>query len=248
MTSAEPTRPPAEAPQRESLSVVVPAYNEEASLEGLVREILAVLQARFSEFEVVIVNDGSTDATGRIADELAGDRPEVKVAHHETNQGSGMAIRTGIGAAQCDLVMYVPADNQFDLDEISAYADAAGEADIVVGVRDSRSDYSRLRLLSSWTFIHLTNLLFGFRYRDVNWVHLWRRRIFDDIKPRARGVFLMEEILVQASELGLKTVEIDSVYRPRTAGEAKGSSVRAILLAVYEVFRCWFHLKLGKQC
>lgn len=238
--------PPADTTGQLSLTVVIPAYNEEAGLERITRDALEALRGAVPQFEVVIVDDGSSDATGGIADRLASENPEVKAAHHETNQGSGMAIRTGIANATCDLVMYVPADDQFDLTEVGAYASAARQADIVVGVRDSRSDYSWFRLLSSWAFLKLTNTLFGFHYRDVNWVHLWRRRIFDEIRPRSRGVPLMAEILVRAAQRGYTSVEIDSVYRPRAAGKAKGSSVRSIALAIYETFRLWFEVR-GKR-
>jgi glycosyltransferase involved in cell wall biosynthesis len=243
MSSLSPAQPTA-AVRKESLTVIIPAYNEEANLESIVRSALDVLTATAPGSEVIIVDDGSSDATGAIADRLASEVPSVRAVHHEANRGSGMAIRTGIAAARCDLVMYIPADGQFVLEEIGAYMDAASNADIVVGVRDSRSDYSWFRRLSSWTFLHLTNFLFRFHYRDVNWVHLWRRRIFDEIKPRSSGVFLMEEILVLAAREGCKSVEIGSVYRPRAAGKAKGASFRSVFVAVRETFRLWFDLHL----
>jgi len=238
---------PADTSERPSLTVVIPAYNEETGLERITREALEALQTAVPGSEIVIVDDGSSDATGSVADRLAGEFPEVKAVHHQTNQGSGMAIRSGIANATCDLVMYVPADDQFDLTEIGAYAQAAGEADIVVGVRDSRSDYSWFRLLSSWAFLKLTNTLFGFHYRDVNWVHLWRRRIFDEVELRSRGVPLMVEILVRATREGYTSVEIDSVYRPRASGKAKGSSIRSIALAIYEIFRLWFEVRVRRN-
>lgn len=235
--------PATETIVKHSLTVIVPAYNEETSLEKIVRETCEVVNASTEEFEILIVNDGSTDGTGEVAERLAVEIEEVQVAHHRLNQGSGMAIRTGIEQATCELVMYVPADNQFNLKEIGAFMEASSDADIVLGVRLERSDYSWFRLLSSWTFIRLTNFLFEFNYRDVNWVHLWRRKIFEEIRPRSKGVFLLEEILVLTARNGFNVVEIDSEYQPRIAGKPKGCTIRSILVAIYEILRLWFDLK-----
>lgn len=231
---------------KRSLTVIVPAYNEEASLEKIVRDTLRVVEQDTDEFEIVIVDDGSTDETREVAQRICEEHDTVRLAGHDHNQGSGMAIRTGIAQARCDMIIYVPADDQFNILEIGAFLDAAETADIVIGVRLERSDYSWFRLLSSKTFIRLTNFLFNFQYRDVNWVHLWKRHVFDRVRPRSEGVFLLEEVLVRADAAGLTVNEVDSEYQPRIAGKPKGCRISAILITIYEMLCLWWELRWSK--
>lgn len=230
-----------------SLTVVIPAYNEEGSLEKIVLDTLQTVRRSVESFEVIIVDDGSTDGTGEIARRLARNYPRVRAVSHERNLGSGEAIKTGIKHATCDYVIYIPADNQFNIKELDAFVALTEKADIVMGVRLERSDYSWFRLLSSRVFIALANFLFGFRYKDVNWVHLWRREAFEKIKPRSKGVFLLEEILVRADIHGYSVAEIDSGYQPRIAGKPKGCSLRAILTAIYEMAQLWLEVRLHRR-
>lgn len=230
------------------LSVVIPAYNEAECLESVVRAVLEAARAQGIACELLLVDDGSTDGTGRIARELERALPGVRALAHGSNQGSGQAIRTGIAAARAPLVTYVPADGQFDLAELSRYVAAArAGADVVVGARIARSDYTWFRLLSSRVYLALTNALFRERFRDVNWVHLWRRSLFDELVPRSRGVYFLDEVLVRARRAGRSIVEIRSRYLPRRAGSAKGSRPRTILLTLVELLRCWWELRMSPR-
>lgn len=229
----------------ERLTVVVPAYNEAGSLEAVVGQIASLAPADPGEDEIVVVDDGSDDGTGELAERLSKTLPRVRVVRHERNLGSGAAILTGIAHARGELVMYVPADGQFHLPEIGAFRDAIRGADIVIGARMRRSDYSWFRRLSSRVFIVLVNALFRQSFRDVNWVHMWRRRIFESVQPRSRGVFLLEEILVRAARRGCVVREIDSFYIPRRSGKAKGSHPATILKTIYEMAAFWLELRRG---
>jgi glycosyltransferase involved in cell wall biosynthesis len=231
----------------ESLTIVVPAYNEEASLGTVVGQVSALAEATLQDYEIVIVDDGSRDRTASVAAELAQCLPHVRVVCHETNQGSGGAILTGIAHARCDLVVYVPADGQFHLPEIGDFLRAMDGHDIVIGARIKRSDYSWFRRLSSRVFIALVNRLFDQGFTDVNWVHMWRRRVFERVTPRSRGVFLLEEILVRARLAGFSVVEIQSFYVPRLSGRAKGSHPRTILKTIDEMVRFWLELRCGAR-
>lgn len=226
-----------------ALSIVVPAYNEERNLRIVVEETTRVARAALQTWEIIIVDDASSDGTLAVARALAEAETRVRVVRHERNQGSGGAILTGVAEARCELVMYVPADGQFHLEEIAGFLRAMEGHDIVIGARIKRTDYSGFRLLSSWVFIRLVNWLFHHDLKDVNWVHMWRRNVFDTVKPRARGVFLLEEILVRARRAGLKVAQIDSLYIPRLSGHAKGSSPSTILRTIYELTRFWIELR-----
>jgi glycosyltransferase involved in cell wall biosynthesis len=230
-----------------SLSIIVPAYNEAGNLETVVEQISRLAAATLEAHEIVIVDDGSTDGTDVVAGRLATRIPALRVVRHERNQGSGGAILTGIAHARCELVMYVPADGQFHLPEIAGFLRAMEAADVVIGARIQRSDYSWFRLLSSRVFIVLVNLLFRQDFKDVNWVHMWRRRIFDKVRPRSRGVFLLEEILVRARAAGFTVREIQSFYIPRLSGRPKGSNPRTILTTIVEMTRFWLELRFGVE-
>ena len=229
----------------ESLTIVVPAFNEAGNLETVVTQIAAVSESLPGRWEILIVDDGSTDGTWEVAQSLQAKVPGLRLARHAANRGSGAAILTGIAEAACDLIIYVPADGQFHLPEIREFLEAMDGADIVIGARVRRSDYSWFRLLSSRVFIVLVNVLFRQGFRDVNWVHMWRRRVFDQVKPRSRGVFLLEEILVRASGCGFVVREIPSFYIPRLSGKAKGSHPLTILRTIVEMITFWVELRLG---
>jgi glycosyltransferase involved in cell wall biosynthesis len=217
------------------LTIVVIAYNEEATLKSVVVRSVEVAAALGITSEVIVVDDASTDATASIAAALAVAQPTVRHLRHRLNQGSGMAIRSGIAAARGERIIYVPADGQFDVTEIGRFLEAAERADVVLGARESRSDYTWFRLLSSRTFLVMVRSLFGTDVEDVNWVHLWHRRVFAHCAVRSRGVFLLEEILVRAQRAGLTVAEVDSAYRPRKGGQATGGNPRTILKTMAEM-------------
>jgi len=227
-----------------SLTVIIPAYNEQASLREVVRATVKEVQRAVEEWEVLIVDDGSEDDTRRVARDLATAWSGVRVVGHESNLGSGAAIRTGIENAACELVMYVPADGQFLYEEIPEYVAAAERGDIVLGVRDGRPGYTAFRLISSHAYGAIVNFLFGHRLTDVNWVNLWRRSIFDDMSLRSAGVFMMEEIVARTEARGGRVVEIPSGSLPREAGEAKGGRLSTILRVFQEMLAVWFELKV----
>lgn len=230
------------------LSIVIPAYDEAATLAAITDEVRDAAAAQRIDHEVLIVDDGSTDGTFGVAATRAADDPSVRVVRHEANRGSGAAIRSGVAAARGTFVIYVPADGQFDTAELGRYL-AAGRsgADVVIGARRDRHDYTAFRRGSSRVYLSLINGLFGLGHRDVNWVHLWRREPFVRHAPRSSGVFLLAELLVLTRRAGGTVVEVDSAYRPRRGGRATGARPSTIVRTLVELARCWcrWTLKLG---
>lgn len=222
------------------VTVVVPCFDEEATLLPTLDDLVRILgEARFS-WEVIVVDDGSRDGSAGIAGDYGRREPSVRLVKHRVNMGSGQGIWTGIQHARGEFVIYVPADGQFDHGEIPMYVARAQEgADIVIGHRLSRDDYTLYRRASSAVFLRLCNTLFDHQFQDVNWVHLWRRSIFSDIEPRSRGVFFLEEILVRARDRGKVVAEVPSVYRPRKGGQAKGGRPAVIGKTIWEMLRLW---------
>jgi len=236
--------PTADAPRTAGplVTIIIPAYNEEACLEDVLRATAAEAGRAHLDYEILIVDDGSRDHTAEIAERLiAEDPPRRRLVRHRVNRGSGQAIRTGIANARGTYAIYVPADGQFEISELEHYVMAAQEqrADIVIGARIARSDYSRYRLLSSRVFIFLCNRLFRQDFEDVNWVHLWRVGLFEHVSARSGGVFFLEEIIARARRKGFTVVEIPSQYKPRGGGKAKGSRPTVILRTLADMARLW---------
>jgi len=217
----------------ESVSVVIPAFNEEKTLSRVVREVQQTLADYPAAWEIIIVDDGSRDGTPELASTLADDH--VRVLRHEHNRGSGQAIRTGLAAAKMDLTIFVPADGQFDPIEIIRFAQAAEGYDIVLGYRSHRHSYGIWRKIQSSVYLHLVNFLFGQHFRDVNWVQMWRTQTAGRIELQSAGVFMQQELISRALRRGMTITEVPSSFLGRTAGLAKGSSVSTIWQTIREM-------------
>jgi glycosyltransferase involved in cell wall biosynthesis len=226
-----------DAPPRVArLSYFFPAHNEEANLAPLVDEALATLPAVADEFEVIIVDDGSRDATPRLADELAAVHPGlVRAVHHPTNLGYGAALRSGFGAARHDLVAFTDGDRQFrvaDLARLTARLAEADAPDVVAGYRIRRADplvrtvYARLYRLANRVF-------FGLRVRDVDCAcKLFRRAALDGLRVESGGAFFSAEVLIKLRASGRRVAEVGVPHYPRTAGSATGARPSVVLRAV----------------
>lgn len=223
----------------ESLTIVIPAYNEEASLETVFQEVREHAAALVGRLEMIVVDDGSTDGTGEVAARLAREQPSTRAFHHLRNQGSGQAILTGARQARTALVMYVPADGQFHLPELATYLEAARRGQIVMGARPERPDYSAFRRLASRVFLRLANAVLGTDFADLNWVHLWRREVFENTTLRARGVAFLADLVAQALARGMSVVQVPSLQQPRRGGRANGARPAVIALAAFELGRIW---------
>ena len=228
----------------ESVSIVIPAFNEADTLRDVVAEIETAMCKYEGDWEIIIVDDGSTDATAAVAGELCNDH--TRLVRHDRNRGSGMAIRSGLQQARLDLVVYVPADGQFDPGEIPRFAAAAIDgADIVIGYREHREHYNLVRRCQSVVYVGLVNLLFGQNFRDVNWVHMWRRETAGRLPVQAEGVFMQQELLARARRQGMKVAEVPSAFLRRQGGLAKGSKPTAIFVTIGEMLRFFFHGRKG---
>jgi len=203
-----------------AISAVLPAYNEEACLRAVTESLHKVLAGLCSRFEIIIVDDGSTDSTPQLADTLAGDYAEVRVIHHRPNKGYGAALRSGFTRSQMPLVFYMDADGQFDPTEIPLLADGIGEADIVTGYRADRRD-PWIRKIVSWGFRTFIGLVFGVRVRDCDCAFkLYRRKVFNEITIASDAFFVDAEVLAKANVLGYRIDEVPVTHRTRAGGES----------------------------
>jgi dolichol-phosphate mannosyltransferase len=221
------------------ISVVLPAYNEEENIVSQVESVDEILRTmEFDDFEILVVDDGSSDGTRAICEELGSRVPKLRLLVHETNQGYAKALRTGFTSAAMPLVFYTDADNQFDVRELKNLLAPIDDYDIVCGFRIYRFDpFSRLVL--SWGYNLLVRILFRIRVRDVDCAFkLFRREVFDRISIESKKFFVDTEVLAKASRLGMKMTEIGVRHYPRTAGE---STVRPshVLSTLAEIASMW---------
>jgi len=225
------------------ISAVLPAYNEEAAIEATVRELRAVLAHTGQPFEIIIVNDGSIDHTGVIADGLARDDAAVRVVHHPRNRGYGAALRSGFAASRREWVLLMDADGQFDPGELPAFLTASRAADFVVGYRPTRVDPAHRRLFAK-AWAALMSLALGVRVRDVDCAFKLMRRSYIAAMPlEAGGAFLSAELLAKARRMGARIVELPVRHLPRSAGRQTGGSVRVLVRALYEFSRLWWRVR-----
>lgn len=220
------------------LTFFFPAYDEEEHVEAVVRSAVVVLPAFTEELEVVVVDDGSRDRTGEIADTLAAADPRVRVIHHRPNRGYGGAIRSGLSSARQPFVFYTDGDRQFDLADLGLLIDKLEGADAVIGYRIKRRDPPR-RLLVAWVYNKLIGLLFGVRWRDVDCAFkLFRTEVFDRTplsRVRSNGAFFSPELLLVLRADGARIREVGVHHFPRTAGTEKGATIKVILRAIRDL-------------
>jgi 4-amino-4-deoxy-L-arabinose transferase-like glycosyltransferase len=214
---------PADPSRRWRVSLVLPACNEEASIRRAVAEADEALAALAEDYEILVVDDGSRDATAAAVADEAARRPHVRLLRHGTNRGYGAALRTGFRAARCDFVAFTDADCQFHAADLARLLPLTDDHPIAVGYREERQDPWQRRFLSGGYNL-LTRLLLGTRVRDVDCaLKVFRREALPELLPRTRGFFVNAEMLTRARQHGLRVAEAGVRHRPRLCGASKVS-------------------------
>jgi len=228
-----------------SISVFFPCYNEQENVGRTVEKALEVLERLNADFEVIIVDDGSSDGTGQIADEIAGRDGRVKVVHHEGNLGYGAALQSGFKAATKEFVFYTDGDGQFDINEMPSLLALMERYDIVSCYRLNRQD-SLIRKINGWCWTRLVCLTFGLKIRDIDCAFkLYKREIFDKIELLSTGALINAEILARAARKGYRITQKGVHHYPRTTGKQTGANLRVILRAFKELFKLQRRIRSG---
>lgn len=229
-----------------SLSVVVPAYNEEANLRRCVDDIVTYLRKQDWDWEIIVVNDGSSDRTGEIAKQLAKRIPKLKVVSNYPNRGYGGSLKAGFAAASKDLVITAHADGQFDFsqaEKLLAKMEEAG-ADIISGIRVGGGQDPLFRRLLRWVWNKLVYALFGHLATDIDCgFKLIRRRILDQISLSSDGAVIDTQLLAGARARGMKIAEVGVTHLPRTAGRSTGGNIQVAIKALRELLIFWWRLR-----
>jgi glycosyltransferase involved in cell wall biosynthesis len=225
------------------ISFFFPACNEEGTVEELTRRADQVLRELTSEYEILIVDDGSTDRTGEIADRLARENRRIRVIHHPKNRGYGLALRSGFAAAALDLVFYTDGDLQFDVAELSKLIPLIRDADIVSAYKIKRMDGLQRRAVS-WVYNTSLRLFFGLPIRDVNCgFKLYRREVFRKIELRSTRGLIDAEVLLKARRAGFRIVQIGVTHYCRRAGGSR-YRIREIVRTMTQMVGLWRELHL----
>jgi len=220
-----------------SITVFFPCYNEAANISELVNKTLAILNKLTSDFEIVIVDDGSTDGTGKVIDTLAADIDSVKAVHHEKNLGYGAALQSGFKAATKELVFYTDGDGQFDVGEMPALLGLMRQYDIVSCYRLNRQE-GLIRKLNGWAWTKLVCRMFGMKIKDIDCgFKLFKRSIFDNIEIRSTGALIDAEILARAARKGYTVTQAGVHHYPRKTGEQSGANLSVIFRAFKELLK-----------
>ena len=226
-----------------SLTVFYPMWNEEETIERAVEAAFEacdglVLAGEIDEYDVLIIDDASTDNTAAIADKLAANDSRVSVIHHPTNRKLGGSLKTGFANAKGELVLYTDADLPFDMAEVAKAVRLLRiyEADIVSAYRFDRTGEGVRRLIYSYVYNQLVQTMFGLRLRDMNFAFkLVRSNIFEHIDLQSEGSFIDVELLARAQRLGYSIVQFGVDYFPRTRGISTLSSNAVILKILREM-------------
>ncbi|MBI4234831.1 glycosyltransferase family 2 protein [Candidatus Peregrinibacteria bacterium] len=228
-------------PKLKEISYFCPAYNEEENLKTHIQKILPVLAAIADNYELLIINNGSTDQTPKIADNLAAQNPRIRVIHHESNRDYGGALKTGFENCNYEWIAYTDSDLQYDFGEIREMLPFLSECDGVIGIRKNRQD-SLYRKFQSKIFNLLTKLMFRLKAKDINCsFKVIKKEFIDRIKITSRSSFIDAEILIKTQKKGAKFKEMEVTHYPRIAGAATGHRPQVIFITFKEMFQTLFH-------
>ncbi len=230
------------------ISIILPAFNEEKNIEQMVDECLSYLRKLKDGYEIIIVNDGSWDKTGEIAQKIAQRNKKVRVLTHPVNKGYAQALRDGFNSAKFDYVFFTDADRQFKLDALDVMFPIAKTqvVDLVIGYRLKRKD-PFLRKFLSWGYNTLASFLFDLNVKDIDCAFkLFRKDIFKKIKIESKYFFFNTEILAKARFFGFNIIEVGVPHFPRTAGKST-VSFKYIPLTIRELIRIRKNLQKLKK-
>jgi glycosyltransferase involved in cell wall biosynthesis len=210
-----------------SVSVIIPAYNDETTVGRLVEDTVCLLNEICTDFEVICVNDGSKDSTLEVLEDLAKRFPSVRVINHPVNKGFGYTIRELYHAGNKELVFSLPGDYQFAPKELLTMASGLRTHDFVIGHRVKRNDPPRRKMQSS-IYNLMLRTFHGISFKDVNSIKLFRREIIDRITLRSETPFVDAELCIRAHRAGYKVIEIPIEHLPRLSQGASGGKLSVI--------------------
>jgi len=214
-------------PQISSISIVIPAYNDETTVGRLIRDTDRLVRDLCEDYEIICTNDGSRDTTLALLRDLAGGLPKLKIINHEVNQGFGKTIRELYMSGTRDVILSLPGDYQYAPKELLTMAQGLKDNDLVIGLRVKRNDPPR-RKLQSHVYNLMLRTIYGSRLKDVNSIKLFKRAILDKISLESQTAFVDAELCIRAQQAGFKVIEIPIEHLPRLSQGASGGKFSVI--------------------
>ena len=225
--------------RRGGMSVFFPVYNDEATVARVTEKALRVCREITDTYEVIIVDDGSPDASGRIADALAEEHDAVKVIHHPHNRGYGAAVRSGLQASRYEWICFTDGDDEYDLRDLKKLWHLRHHYDLIITFRYVRR-YSGFRILLSRVYNVVLRHMFFTRYRDVSTgLRLVRRSLIDELTLEATSPFIGAEIAIKSMLKGYRVGEMGIQTFPREFGRGNSTTPRNIYRTIVDMVRCY---------
>jgi glycosyltransferase involved in cell wall biosynthesis len=226
-----------------AISVFLPSHNEEGNVERVVRSYLAELPRVADDFEIIVVDDGSRDRTGEIAERLAAEDSHVKVVRHHVNKGYGGAVISGIRAATKQYVLLCDGDGQFDPSDLERLTPFVPEYDVVAGHRVRRAD-PLIRRINGKAWTILVRVLLGITISDIDCgFKLFKREKLEGMDLRAHGAMISTELMARLAGRNAKVIEVEVKHLPRLTGEQSGANLKVVARAFKELIALYRELK-----
>lgn len=237
--------------QLDELSVFFPCYNEEKNIENTVSKAIKVLNNVVKKWEIILINDGSKDNTGKVLEKIKFSNPkQIKIITHDPNRGYGAALKSGLYNSQYQWIAFSDSDGQFDFGEITKFIDKQKEtnSDIVIGYYLSRK-VSKATILTSKIWEIIVFILFGLKVTDIDCgFKLINKKVVDTI-PRLeaeRGAFISSEFLIKSKKSGFKISELGVHHYPRVEGQATGRNIKVIIKSFSDLFGLWYKINFKR--
>ncbi len=230
------------------LSIFFPFWNEEENIEKVVKNAIPVANRVAAKWEIIMIDDGSSDNTWAIAKKLASEDPRLKVVSHKPNRGYGAALKEGFRNAKYDLIVFNDGDGQFDFSQVSKFIDKIENYDMVIGYRKKRLDnpfrHVLMNLLKIWDL-----LFFGFYYRDIDCgFKMFKKNALTKMLPfKSEGAMITTEIFAKAKKENLNITQVEVSHYKRQYGNQSGGNIRVIIRAIRESFALWKDINYGRN-
>jgi glycosyltransferase involved in cell wall biosynthesis len=221
------------------ISLFFPVYNDEKTVEAVTRKSIDVLSQLTKNWEIIIINDGSPDKSGQIADELSLKYPQVKVIHHETNKGYGAAIRRGLQESQGDLIFFTDGDDEYDVYDFLKIYKFKDFYDLIITFRYKKL-YSSKRIFISFVYNFIFRRIFGTPYRDISTgLRAIKKSVTEDLSLTSNSPFIGAELTLKTKLKGYRIGEVGIQTFPRVFGSGSSTSLRNIKLTLLDMFKVY---------
>jgi glycosyltransferase involved in cell wall biosynthesis len=231
------------------ISIFFPFWDEEENIEQVVLAAIPVAERIAAKWEIIMVDDGSTDKTLKIAEKLASKNDSLRVVSLNRNRGYGAALRSGFENAKYNIIVFTDGDGQFDFSEIDKFIEKIESVDMVIGFRKKRSDKNRFNRLLLMNLLKVWDLIFfRFYLKDIDCgFKMFKKESLQKLIPlRSEGAMITTEILAKAKRKKLKIAEVGVTHLPRIKGHQSGADFSVIFRAVLESFILWYDLHYGR--